>query len=360
MHVVARLHAGLLLTAALAVHAYLLKSQDTDFAIFERAAQRFVAGEPLYRAEDAVLDGSEWSDRTFKYTPAAAAFFVPFNRLLFLVASVLALALAAHWAAAASGLKRLHWLPLVLLAGYSHALFSLGQSDALVLGLFAGSELARPKHRWLAATLAACAVLLKITFLLPVLLFVVVRRDARPVVLALALGLGLPLLRYGPAGALEQHRAWLSLLSQTTPELLCRPSNQGVWAMACSGPALPIALLSASALALALRALVWRPPSEFQLAATAVFIAALWSPLCWRSTLVCLLPSYTLALTARRPFAIAAAVLALAAAFPVYDVLGAAAFSEALRLRLFGVLALATFVLAAVGTRPAPESAFAK
>jgi len=348
-----RQHLGLVLTAALALHAYALKSADTDFAIFERAAQRFVAGEPLYRAEDtAAAEGEAWTDRSFKYAPAAAAFFVPLqSRLLFLFVSVLGLALAAHWAAQASGVERLQWLPLVLLAGHSHALFSLGQSDGLVLGLFAGSELARARSRWLAAALAACAVLLKLTFLWPVLLLAAVRREWRAAVMVPVLGLGLPLLRYGPAGALELHHAWLTLLSSTTPELLCRASNQGVWAMACHGPALPVAVLSAAALLLVLRLAVWRPPTELQLAATAVFMAALWSPLCWRSTLVCLLPAYCLIVSGRRPFAIAAGVVAAAAALPLYDVLGPAAFSWALGVRLYGVLALAAFMLAALATR---------
>ncbi|MBL8953892.1 MAG: DUF2029 domain-containing protein [Myxococcaceae bacterium] len=351
---VARHHVGLVLTAALALHAYALKSADTDFAIFERAAQRFIAGEALYRAADAE-SGTEWTDRTFKYPPAAAAFFVPLgHRGLFLLVSALALLVAAHWAAQASGAQRLHWLPLVLLASYSHALFSLGQSDGLVLGLFAASELARAKRPWLAAGLAAAAVLLKVTFVGPVLLVALVRRDgagvARFGAMLLALGAGLPLLRYGPMGALEQHQAWLGLLSQTTPPLLCRASNQGVWAMACRGPAVVIATVSGVALLGVLWAW-WRKPTDFEVAATGTFMAALWSPLCWRSTLVCLLPAYFFIVTGRRPLNVVAGVAALAAAFPIYDVLGAGALDRALHLRLHGALALATFAFGALATR---------
>lgn len=323
---------------AVALHAFVFKSQETDYEIFVRAAERLLAGAPLYPETD-IGSGEGWTDRTFKYAPPAAAFFIPFlflGRGAFLLLSVAALALTAFWASRAT--QRSPLLPVLLLLPLAHHAFSLGQSDSIVLGLFAASELTRAKRPWLSAVLAAGCIVLKVTFIVPVLAMVVVekRRDAWRVLVALvAFGL-VPF-------SLTPYRDWLTLLSKTTPPLICRPANQGVWAIFCD--ARPLVYLSAVAFA---GAVLWRwRRSPFGVAAAATFFAALWSPLCWRSTLVCILPALFLA---RRAALVPAALLAI----PLYDVFGPKALSFALEHRLFGLCALAFF---SVGLVEKPDDA---
>ncbi len=320
------------LLSAVALHALVFKSQDTDYEIFVRAAERFLAGAPLYRESD-VGTGEGWTDRTFKYAPPAAAFFVPFlflGRGAFLLLCVAALGLTAYWASRET--QRSPLVPVLLLLPLAHHAFSLGQSDSLVLGLFAASELTRAKRPWLSAVLAASCIVLKVTFIVPVLAMIVLekRRDAWRIAVAVALFCLIPL-------SLTPYRDWLGLLAKTTPPLLCRPANQGVWAIFCD--ARPLVYLSALAFA---GAVLWRwRRSPFAIAAAATFCAALWSPLCWRSTLVCILPALFLA---RRAALVPAALLAL----PLYDVFGPKALSFALEHRLYGLCALATLSIGLV------------
>ena len=386
------LFAPVAVLALLALHAFVYKSADTDYAIFARAGTRFVEGSALYRADDAApSDGSGWSDRTFKYTPASAAFFVPFGalpagagRMLYLLLSVAALVVAALWATRESGITKHAWLPLVLFLPLAHHQFSLGQTDALVLGLFAASELTLKKRPWASAVLAAMAVLLKVTFVVPLLVVVLARRGENAVRQLAALGLlgaVLP-LRYGVEGAVTLHREWLSLLGKTTRELLCRPANQGVWGIVCEYVTPPPGLLF-HAVVVATAALfafaVWRmrghspalngpltpalsptrgEGARFPLAAAAISFAALWSPLCWRSTLTCMLPAYFLAVAAlagpRRQVAGCAVCAAVLAGLPLYDLAGPRVFESALQLRAFGVAALLCVVLATAASAPAP------
>lgn len=285
-----------------------------DFAVFHRAAGRFLAGEPLYRLSDGHF--------CFKYSPAAAALLAPLGALpartaqnLFSVASAVALVAFLRFAARMPGAPRKAWAVaagvLYALPLYTH-MFFLGQSDALLLALAVASESVAQRRPALSGALWAVTVLFKPPMAI-LGLVAAASREWRRLAWAgatTAALLAASLLRYGPSSALAQLGAWRGLLAATTPGLLCDIQNQSAYALACSlggdpahgrtfymivavvGGGAAIALGAAVALCARRDATRTRPIAF----ASALYLAALLSPLGWRVNLLAALPLVHVAL----------------------------------------------------------------
>ncbi|HEX9288149.1 MAG TPA: glycosyltransferase family 87 protein [Anaeromyxobacteraceae bacterium] len=285
-----------------------------DFAVFHRAAARFVAGEPLYRLSDGHF--------CFKYAPAAAALLSPLAALparaaeiAFNAASAVALLAFMRFAAGgpraargalASTAATLYAMPLYTM------LFFLGQSDALLLAAVVGSELSAERRPSLSGALWAVAIVFKPPMVLLAAVAVGFRQWRR-----LGWGVGWTVallaasaLRYGVAGGLHELAAWRTLLAGTTAPLLCDPQNQSVLAVACSFVATPerpgafraaVALLGGG-VAAAMAASVWSVARRDRELARrlafmgALYLAAFLSPLGWRVNLLAALPLLHVAL----------------------------------------------------------------
>lgn len=363
------------LLALNAVHAWVYKRQE-DFAVFHRAGVRFAAGDALYQLADGIMP--------FKYAPVVALLFAPLAPLSFRAA-------AAVWLAVTCGLLVLFlrwcgrrfggepsWLAhlgvVLLCFPFIRYLFMVGQCDVALLGLVAASESQAERRPWLSGLLWALACLFKPPFLLFVLPVVLARQWRRLAWLPLGLGVGLlaPALRYGFTENLHLLASWRAMLSGSTPAMLCSHDNQGLWGMVCryavqpeAGPAfLATVVLSAGLVVGALGAAVFlmrrRPEEAHTLAlAAAFYLAALFSPLAWRTNFIGLAPMlYVLLRLCTNPrlrwALLVPATSTVLGAF-AYDLFGPRALTVLLEWRQYGVLSLATVLLTAWlwATRPA-------
>jgi hypothetical protein len=290
----AALCGALLLLSALNAAAV----RTNDFQVFHTAGARALHGEPLYRAEDGRFP--------FKYAPVVGLLLAPWGALPLRVAKagwVLASALAvflflreAARLAAPVPTQSLHWATLLLLSPYIWHLFSLGQIDGFLLAAIALSERWAVRRPILSALLWALAVLSKP----PYLVFLLVALLAREWPRLLALGgwllaltaLALPV--WGPSAL----QAWWTVLGQSTPELLCSPQNQSLWALGCryapGGMTGMLATVAVGTLALVLVAGVaaWAAPRGARATGTSAALAAtaLVSPLGWWTNFIALGP----------------------------------------------------------------------
>jgi hypothetical protein len=194
------------------------------YPIFATAAQRWTAGEELYRRES----------EAYRYSPAVAAFFVPFGLLPDGPANVLWRLLGA--AAFLGGLA--WWSRAVLPAHLSRTVRALlfvlaaplavgnlhnGQANLHVIGLMLLAAAAVARERFtLAAAAIAVATLFKIYPIALGLLFVVLypRRLGVRLALALAVGLLVPFLLQRPDYVAGQYAGWLRHLERNDRQLL--------------------------------------------------------------------------------------------------------------------------------------------
>ena len=272
-----------------------------DFTVFRTAGARWLAGTPLYRAEDAPMP--------FKYAPPVAVLLAPLalipravGAVLWNAASVLLLVLALvrlprvdPAASEADG----SWAALAL-AGPIGAVLFYGQVDLLLLGLLVLAA-AAVQTRDGGGTALALSVLTKPPAVLAGLFFVGRRRWG-----ALAAAAGIILLvcatfalRAGLAGLVGETSAWRALVERTTLEWVTGPNPQGLptllldvagWfdlrpTAAAMMLAQLLAMLVFAALVLALRE---EPGTAFRMTCLAI---ALCSPLAWRANFVLALPS---------------------------------------------------------------------
>jgi hypothetical protein len=349
------------------------RKSGVDFQVFHVAAQRFAAGEPLYRLEDGAFP--------FKYLPVAAIPLVPLSRLPVPAASLLWVVLAAVALARVQHLcgERLpaqpplssHLAVMVLLFPFSIHLFSLGQSDAALLWLVVVSQALAGSRPWLSGFLWAVACLFKPPFLalLPIALVGREWRRLAAFCLGVAAGLVLPALRYGWIGNLEQLASWRAILDATTTPLLCYQMNQSVFGIACTYLADPadagrfrLAVLALAGvvsllLLVAVIAIGRRDRADGRRAAfeALLYLSAFLSPLGWRTNLIAAAPLlYRLLGLARGLDARIrrAAWTTLALVFLVqrvnYEVVGARGFDWLLYHRQYGLSTLVG-ALAALG-----------
>jgi alpha-1,2-mannosyltransferase len=301
----------LVLLVAIALQTWFVHTRKgSDFQVFHVAAQRFIAGEPLYRSED----GAD----PFKYLPAAALPLLPLSTLPLPAASLLWVILAAVALARVQALcaERLpdrqplstHLAVMVLLFPFSIHLFSLGQSDALLLWLVLVSQALARSRPWASGFLWAIACIFKLPFLalLPIALLDREWRRLAGLGLGMAVGIALPSLRYGWAGNLELLASWRSILDSTTPPMLCYFMNQGVFGIACTylaDPADPgrfraaVLLLAATVVLLlgaAVLAIRARDRADGRRAAfeALLYLSAFLSPLGWRTNLIAAAPLF--------------------------------------------------------------------
>jgi hypothetical protein len=346
---------------ALAAHGATLAvaGRGSDFAIYVRAAGRFLRGEALYPASD-----GPWF---FKYAPAAAWLFAPFAALplriataLWNVGSVVLLWLSARAVARSPGAALPAAAPLVAALALAAPLLlelRFGQVDLVLLALLVFAMELAPRRPWLAGLLAALAILIKLPALLVLVPFAL-KRNFRALaavpIAALLLCLPLP-VRYGAAGTASAIADWSQTLARSTPPWMLGHNPQGLptGLLALLTPAgavpSPAAMAWAQIGALVIFALLlWLVRRhEPALAALVCAGAALLSPLCWRANLVLELPLFMLASRTR------AGRTALAAFFAVglfvnEAVLAAAPLQAAMMLRPFLLTSLAV-VAAVVG-----------
>jgi hypothetical protein len=304
--------------------------RTNDFQVFHTAGERALHGESLYRAEDGRFP--------FKYAPVVGLLLAPLGALpvrAAKVAWVLASALAvflflresARLAAPPPEAASSHLFALLLLSPYLWHLFSLGQIDGFLLAAIALSERWAVRRPILSGLLWALAVLTKPPYVVFLLVSVLAREWPRLWALG---GWLLALTLVGlPAGGFAALGAWWTVLTQSTPELLCSPQNQSLWALGCryapGGIAGILATVLLGTVALASVA-VWaarRAPSRARGTGTSAALAAtaLVSPLGWWTNFIALGPL-------------------------VYGVLGAAARAPRRAVRLWA--AAAVFGLASV------------
>jgi hypothetical protein len=334
-----------------------LAVRTNDFLVFHTAGARALRGEPLYRAEDGRFP--------FKYAPVVGLLLAPLGALpvrTAKVAWVLASALAvfvflreAARLAAPPPSQLLHPLVVLLLAPYLWHLFSLGQMDGFLLCAIALSERLASRRPLLSGLLWALAVLTKP----PYLVFLVAAVLARewPRLLALAGWLVLLVLCALPVWGLGALASWWAVLGESTPDLLCSPQNQSLWALGCrygpDGMAGTLAVVALGTLALALVAgwAAWAAPAQARGTGTSAGLAAtaLVSPLGWWTNFVALGPlvygllgSMTLGRSRAMRLLASGALLGLAAvAVLTAELISRDAFVWWLRQRHYGLAGLA-------------------
>jgi alpha-1,2-mannosyltransferase len=323
-----------------ALHAWIFKN-GADLAVFQLAGIRALRGEELYRLGEAM---------PFKYSPIAALLVSPFSllphkaaHLIWNALSALALLRLMRWSAPRASLGE-SLLVLALQALFIHRLFALGQIDALLLWLMVESEVRGIQRPLISGLLWAVACLFKPPFLVFLLAAAPNRQWTRIGALAGFTAVGLL------AGWRELH-AWRELLAATTAPMLCGdPENQGIVGIAChyfghAEIAVPLAIAVAFVLLRRKRLAV----------AACFFFSAFFSPLCWETNLIALIPlAYVLA-RARVLWARAAAGLAAAANLLNYDLLGRDLFLRVLEYRPFALSSLVVALSAGLVDRPPEE-----
>jgi uncharacterized membrane protein len=295
--------------AAIALVLFALAPTGTsiDYAVFQRAGERFLHGEALYRPNDGHF--------AFKYAPVSAAFFAPLSLLprragwlVMNLLSILALLRVIAWAARRMlrppGLHELAGVLAIAAPYYGHLLW-LGQSDGLVVWLLVESEERAERRPLLSGALWALACMVKPPFLVLLLPVLALRQWRRLAGLAWgACGwLVLGSLRYGWTGGFAQLRGWHAMLLGSTPDLVCNPWNQSAFAITCTYLAHPgtwrfgaaLAALALVVIGAGLGAVVvlWRADQErgrFALGALALYLGAFLSPLGWNTNLIAALP----------------------------------------------------------------------
>jgi Glycosyltransferase family 87 len=348
-----------------------LAVRTNDFQVFHTAGTRALHGESLYRAEDGRFP--------FKYAPVVGLLLAPVGALplraakaAWVLASALALFLFLREAARLAApvpTARLHFFVLLLLGPYVWHLFSLGQIDGFLLAAMALSERWASRRPVLSGLLWALAVLTKPPYLVFLLVAALAREWPRLLALLASLlaltALALPV--WGPSAL----SSWWALLGESTPELLCSPQNQSLWALGCRyapfGMAGTLGVVALGTLGL-LAVAVWAAraaPRGARATGTSASLAAtaLVSPLGWWTNFIALAPLvYGLLGTLRggrtrgpRVWA-AAAVLGLAAvAVLTAELISRDAFVFWLRQRHYGLAGLFC-ALVGLGVRPSAYS----
>jgi hypothetical protein len=281
-----------------------------DFTVFRTAGARWLAGAPLYQAEDGPMP--------FKYAPPVAVLLAPLalipralGAVLWNAASVLLLLLALVRlprvdpdALEADG----SWAALALAGPIGTVLF-YGQVDLLLLGLLVLAAAAL-QSRDGGGTALALSVLTKPPAVLAFLFFLVRRRWGT---VAVAVGVVLLVcaafaLRVGVAGLVDETSAWRALVERSTLEWVTGPNPQGLPTLALDVAgwfdlrpttwglmlAQLLAVLVFAALILALHD---DPGAAFRMTCLAI---ALCSPLAWRANFVLALPAVRRGVAAAR------------------------------------------------------------
>jgi hypothetical protein len=265
--------AWVLLAVGAAAAIYVVAEQRDyirDFGVYQTAARRALAGEPLYRADDGFFQ--------FKYWPAFALAMAPFAYLPHELAKFLWFAISAGLIAALLALsiqllpdrrlseQALAWWTLLMTAKFIVRELCNGQTNAL-LGVLAVGALAalRSGRAARAGALVGAAVFAK-PYALILVPWLAVTHGLRALAAAggvVLAGLLVPALIYGWSGNLALLADWYRTVSATTDETLAVRENMsfaslyGKWLGATPAAYLLALASSAAAGLLALRAW-WR------------------------------------------------------------------------------------------------------
>ena len=352
----------------LAIAAFIYQSriarEMADFDVYRTAANRALAGEPLYRAEDGHF--------RFKYLPAFALAMAPFALVDREGAKVIWFALSAglltafvRWSVRALPERRrservLLWLTVLFMAKfYAHEL-TLGQTNILLGALLVGSLLAvQVDQPYLAGVLIGVAAFIKpyALLLLPWLGFTYGGGAVLCAVSVLVAGLVLPALVYGWSGNVDQLVGWFTTVTGTTEGTLLGADNvslASMWAkwIGIGAPATALATVTTGA-ALGLVATVWvrrrevANPDYLEFALLLLLIPLL-SPQGWDYVLllgtpavVCLLDRWS---DVSREWKIATAVSLVLMGLTIFDVMGRTFYARFMAMSIVSVAALGAAV----------------
>jgi hypothetical protein len=349
---------------AAAIYQSRIVREMADFEVYRTAANRALAGEPLYRAEDGHF--------RFKYLPAFALAMAPFALVDREAAKAIWFALSAglltafvRWSVRALPERRrseraLLWLTILFMAKfYAHEL-TLGQTNILLGVLLVGSLLAvQVDQPYLAGALIGAAAFIKpyALLLLPWLGFTYGAAAALCAAAVLVAGLVLPAFVYGWSGNVDQLLSWFTTVSGTTEATLLGADNVSLAAMwakwiGIGAPATALATLTTGA-ALGLVATVWvrrrdiANPDYLEFALLLLLIPLL-SPQGWDYVLllgtpavICLLDRWS---EVSREWKVATAVSLVLMGLTIYDVMGRTLYARFMAMSIVSVAALGAAV----------------
>jgi uncharacterized membrane protein len=332
----------------------------SDFEVYWNAGTRFVAAEPLYRAEDGHFQ--------HKYLPMFAGLIAPLALLPLTPAKTIwfyaSIAVVVGFLAISLSLLPYRRLPaqvlllctvLGMLKFYAHEL-NLGQCNAIMaLCVVVGFACSRRGRPALAGALLALAVVIKPypAVFLPYLL--VKRRFVTlGVFLALViLSLLLPAMIYGTEGNRLLLQGWMRTLSQTTSGNLLNQDNVSIWAMCARcfgvgplafGLALATLLMMAAGVLALLQLGSELPGAEYLEMAVLLLVIPLATPQGWDYELLLATPAVMLLVNEFPDLPLAMRLLSGAAimtmALSVFDLMGRRAYAAFMSVSAITVCAL--------------------
>ena len=278
-----------------------------DFEVFRTAGVRALAGEPLYRADDAHYQ--------FKYWPAFALAAIPFGSLdpkageiIWYTLSVAFIAVLVRQSIRAlpdrrATVRALTWWTLLLTGKFIVIELVNGQTNAMLGALVVLALIAIQAGRPVSAgLLVAAAVFIKpyALLLLPWLVATQGVRAFSSAAAGLAVGLLLPVVQYGWQGNLDLLAGWYQTVVSTTSENLLVRENisfMTMWAKWIgAGPAASWLALLTSVVALIGPAAIWwmrrrvREPAYLEVSALLLLMPLL-SPQGWDYVLLLATPA---------------------------------------------------------------------
>ena len=342
---------GILIGAALvlviaAAYVTRIRTGMSDFEVYYRTGQRFVAGESLYQTAD--------GHYMFKYLPSSGAVYVPFALLpmeaakaawftIIVGAFALVVVLSASLVAVPSGNVVL--VAVVILTKYLLHELRLGQINTviLLLNILAIRALARtPPAQATSGAAAGLATAIK-PYAALTIAYLLVKRQWRAFGVAVAtvvLAQAVPMLTYGVSGTANELQLWRTTLSASTPVLLTNSDAISVLAFCTKwigDPSLAslVALAVLGVLALVFLAVILRgantPEAAVLEGAMLLTLTPLVSPLGWDYNFLMALPAVMLVVGHRAAFPKAAQVVLMAnfalIALVLYDTLGRQAYA---------------------------------
>ena len=323
-----------------------IRTGMSDFEVYHRTGQRFIAGESLYQTSD--------GHYMFKYLPSSGAVYVPFALLpmdaakaawFTMIVGTFALVVSLSASLVAAPSSSVVIVAVLILAKYLLHELRLGQINTLILllNIVAIRALVRtPPAQASAGIATGLATAIKPYAALTVA-YLLVKRQWRAFGLAIAtmvLAQAVPMLTYGVSGTLSELRLWRTTLSASTPVLLTNSDAISVLAFCTKwlgDPALAsmVALALLSVLALVFFAVILggrnEPDAAVLEGAMLLTLTPLVSPLGWDYNFLMALPAIMLLVGHRSAFPTAARVVLMAnlamIALVLYDTLGRQAYA---------------------------------